>query len=447
MDGHGDGLRHYRPLEHCEGPLGGKAERLRTLLRAALPVPKAFVLSHETLDALDPGEFLAETRNLLLTGFPRGSAVVVRSSATGEDGPLAAAPGVYDSYLNRRTPREVVEAVRRVRKGLHAADAEAYRRLRRDTRQPEMNVVVQRMAACATSGVLYTRDPLSDEPAMRVESSEGLGTPVVAGLGCDHSWVIPRPGQHAAWGPEGWEMPEEGTLSDLLTCLASTVEQLFHRPQDVEWGLENGALRVFQSRDIVGFPAPLPPPHLRPAPHPGGVPVSPLSRGYAVGSVAAAGKHAIGPGEIVVLDSMPTAAELESLRNVGGLLLRRGNALSHSAALCRELGIPMALLPEAWTEQRGEMLLDAVTGRLTRLCELPAHDQGLAVRAAKRRSGDAAPGPSALDRAATLTVPVLAVVDRGGRGVGRNGHRDSGTGLEPGGRYGAGGAVAREADE
>jgi phosphoenolpyruvate-protein kinase (PTS system EI component) len=74
-------------------------------------------------------------------------------------------------------------------------------------------------------------------------------------------------------------------------------------------------------------------------------------------------------GRVVVLDTMPTASELGRLSDAAALILRAGSALSHSARLTRELGIPavVAKVATAGHELDGmPVLVDAVQGRITR---------------------------------------------------------------------------------
>uniref|UniRef100_UPI0015EFEAD3 PEP/pyruvate-binding domain-containing protein n=1 Tax=Streptomyces shenzhenensis TaxID=943815 RepID=UPI0015EFEAD3 len=328
------------PLERCRLDVGSKANRLRALLRAGLPVPKAYVIPADDLVAEKSDELAADVRELMDTVF-RGAAVVVRSSAADEDTPLASAAGVYESYLDRRTTDEVLAAIAACRASAVSADADAYRALHGRDECAPMHVLVQRMVPCRISGVLYTRNPVAENATMLVETSQGLGTRVVAGLGADQRFTLSR----SAPGPQGrqradWSLSEEdlpGTLQELGLAL----EAEFGCPQDVEWGLAYGQLFVFQSRDIVAPPVPAPLRATRPAPSTAPAADLVLSPGYGIGvPIPVADGQPAPRGSVAVLDRMPTASELGLLKDASALVLRAGNALSHSAALTRELGLP-----------------------------------------------------------------------------------------------------------
>jgi hypothetical protein len=371
-----------------EGELGSKAERLRRMQRAGLPVPDAYVLTHDSLSALSEEQLLSEVALLFSRVFGRRTPVVVRSSATDEDTALAAAPGVYDSYLDRRTPQEVVQAIALVQQGVRSADAVAYRRMRpaAAAESARMHVVVQRMMPCSQSGVLYSQDPTSDEPVMLVEATSGLGTPIVAGLGAEETFRLRRDVVDAR-PMRAWDTAFS-PLDVLLARLGRVLEKEFGHPQDIEWGICGGRLYVFQSRDIIESSAVLLPVRRRPCLPSSGAPVVPLSRGYAVGTMVTDSGRTARPGEIVVLESMPTASTLERLQHAAGLLVRRGNALSHSAALCRELRLPAAVspTPEDGRTEDVVVLLDAVGGTLLPLHQLSADTLALAVFAAFRHA-------------------------------------------------------------
>ncbi|MEV5148899.1 PEP/pyruvate-binding domain-containing protein [Streptomyces sp. NPDC052727] len=353
-------------------------------MTAGLPVPETWVITDALLERTSDGCLRAGARALVDTAL-HGAPAVVRSSAENEDVPLATGAGVYRSHLDRRTPEEIVSAVRWVRAARAEADARAYHRMRRGSGGGRVHVLVQRMINCRTWGVLYTRDPVSDEPGMLVESSRGTSVPVVAGLGCEESYVLP-PAAAGVAGPASWEL-DGRPLPDLLWRLGGVLEREFGGPLDVEWGEDGQRLWVFQARSLA--PAgPVPAARYRPRPPSTALRVTPLSRGYAVGMPVPPSPGPVRPGAIVRLPVLPTAGELEGLRRAAGLVVHAGNVLSHSGALCREAGLPVALapggLPGDWA---GPVLLDAVAGAVAPLSALPPRERAAAVAAVQFRAG------------------------------------------------------------
>ncbi|CAA9293812.1 MAG: Phosphoenolpyruvate synthase [uncultured Corynebacteriales bacterium] len=377
-------------LGDCFAELGPKAARLRDLAAHGFPVPEAYVVP--SLPAGPDGlpDQLVEDLRKLMDGPFAGVPVVVRSSASDEDLPLANAPGVYESFLDRRTVEQVVTAVELCRRSLDSAEARAYRRLTGGTAEPVMSVLVQRMVACDYAGVLYTRHPTAETGTMLAEATAGLGTAVVAGLGATDRFALQR---RRAWTrPESWSVGET-TLPELLTVLGHLLEEHFGGPQDVEWGVADGQLHVFQSRDAALSRVPLPLPGARPATGPGDLLV--VSPGYAVGRLSADGPPAAGdPPTVVLLDDLPTTRALEALAPASGLLVRRGTVCSHSAALCRELGLPVAVAPPDVDRLLGApVLLDAVVGTVRALADLPPVDRKKGIFAAVRQLAARRVGP------------------------------------------------------
>jgi phosphohistidine swiveling domain-containing protein len=96
---------------------------------------------------------------------------------------------------------------------------------------PGTAVVVQEMVPCDVAGVAFSHDPLGT-PGGRVEVVRGSGQALVAGKSVPESDSLPP------------EQVEE------LFGLVRRVEELFHAPVDVEWGLSSGRFVLFQARPI-----------------------------------------------------------------------------------------------------------------------------------------------------------------------------------------------------
>lgn len=169
-------------LREADASCGGKAVGLATLIRAGLPVPPGFVLDDGAFRAVageisvgDPGEIghtLAAVAERIATApIPGaletvvqerlrelGSIVVVRSSATIEDGAAGAAAGVFSSRTGVPVA-EVWQAIRAVWTSALTPLAVAYARHRGEAaRLGAIGVIVQEFVAGAPV-VVYTRPP------------------------------------------------------------------------------------------------------------------------------------------------------------------------------------------------------------------------------------------------------------------------------------------------
>jgi len=208
-----------------------------------------------------------------------GGAVAVRSSALHEDQATASFAGQYDTYLNLSSLEEMIESIKGCWASLWNERAVAYRRQQvRGAGEVAMAVIVQRQIAAAASGALFTLNPLTGrEEEMVVEASWGLGEAVVSGrvtpdryvidvwnervLERDVSdkpvMVIPAP----VSGVREVTVPQEdrrrSVLSDAdlmrLADLGIRIQELFGRPQDIEWALHEGRFHILQSRPLTSY--------------------------------------------------------------------------------------------------------------------------------------------------------------------------------------------------
>lgn len=257
-----DGLSGLRADDRAE--IADSCARLRDAIES-LPIPDEIeqsIISH-------------------LGGIGDGVACAVRSSATAEDLPSNSFAGQQDTYLNVRGPASVVHNVRRCWASLFTDRAVAYRiRSGFDHRAVLVSVVVQRMIFPEAAGIMFTADPVtSNRKVISIDAGFGLGEALVSGLvNADTYRVkagrvvdkkVSTQTKELRASPDGGteERPVEAerqnvqTLSDeqilQLETLGRQIEAHFGRPQDIEWGLFDGAFHVLQSRPITTlYPVP-----------------------------------------------------------------------------------------------------------------------------------------------------------------------------------------------
>ena len=125
---------------------GGKAHTLAEMQRAGFCVPQ-FVCSPPDLE---------QAFNAL------GTPLVVRSSASVEDGGRASFAGLFHSCLNLRSLEEVARAVDRCRASVAEPAVVGYcRKQGIDPRSVHMDVIVQRMVQPELAGVAFTVNPVT----------------------------------------------------------------------------------------------------------------------------------------------------------------------------------------------------------------------------------------------------------------------------------------------
>ncbi len=213
---------------------GGKAVGLSRLVAAGLPVPAAIVIAANA-SAEEIASALPEIEAL-------GAMVVVRSSASIEDGTHGAAPGIFLSELGV-APADVIEAVTRVRAAGTSDLVRAYQQATGVEPSPvAVSVVVQCQITSATArGTTYTRAPNSTGMLIEIRSS---GDEV-------HFVELDRneaPPECRHLDPTSMQKVVDGALAAEAAIGASETGA------DVEWLLDDtGAVWLVQARAVVGL--------------------------------------------------------------------------------------------------------------------------------------------------------------------------------------------------
>jgi pyruvate,water dikinase len=211
-------------------------------------------------------------REAVSSVFGKG-AVVVRSSAPGEDSAKASFAGLHESYVNIKGPDAIVEHVKLVWASLWSDRALLYRQeLGLNVERSTMAVVIQDIVAGERSGVVFGQNPNNASQAV-IEAVYGLNQGLVDGTVQPDRWILDRAsGRTLSHTPSPRDKAVVSTSQGVgIQTLAShdsgrppldqeevaavfdlchKSEQLFGRPQDVEWTIKKGTLFGLQSRPI-----------------------------------------------------------------------------------------------------------------------------------------------------------------------------------------------------
>jgi len=224
-----------------------------------------------------------EIHNALLTayrGFPREKnqdlSVAVRSSATTEDLSSHSSAGQHDTYLNISRQSEFLQCVKKCWASLWTNRAIAYRtRNAIDQTTASMAVIVQQMIPSDVSGITFTVDPVTrNRNELIINASWGLGKSVVSGRVSPDEYTVRKdtlavtekkisnkivmsvPGKgRTQETPVPSKKRRKPCLPDKhvqrLASLGKRIEDLFHAPQDIEWGIHKDRIYILQSRTIT----------------------------------------------------------------------------------------------------------------------------------------------------------------------------------------------------
>ena len=146
--------------------LGGKAEALLNLKNAGFDIPPSY---------FSPTDLKAAVSDL---GFP----LVVRSSATVEDGQESSFAGQFESYLNLHSVEDVEEAFQKCVDSIQAPSVLEYcKKNGVDSESIEMGVIVQRMIQPELAGVAFSINPITGSEEVIIEAVPGLADRLLAG--------------------------------------------------------------------------------------------------------------------------------------------------------------------------------------------------------------------------------------------------------------------------
>ncbi len=419
-------VRKLQELGLGDAPsVGGKGGNLGELIRAGFPVPGGFVVTKESyLAAMDtagvraelagkalPPAGMTEHELLALADDLRETVsrvqipdtiaaqifsaydelgadrrVAVRSSAPAEDAADTSFAGIHDSFTDVQGHEALLEAINRCWMSLWSARAMTYRKVQGVTDEPSVAVVVQLMVDSVSAGVMFTVDPLTNDPdRIMVEAALGLGEVVVGGQVEPDTYVVskaePRSVLSAHLGAQDFqfvagqsadEIPETIAEADrggrvltddqvlAVAQLGVDAEQHYGVPQDMEFSFcapEGGArtdgeleLYIVQSRPITT---------LGPS----------TGSGSGTGSVSGTGGEVLvsglgaspgtASGRVRILHEVSDAASLNDgdvlvapmtrpdwlpvLRRASAIVTDGGGITCHAAIVGRELGKPVVV--------------------------------------------------------------------------------------------------------
>ncbi|MBF0464439.1 MAG: hypothetical protein HQK88_08590 [Nitrospirae bacterium] len=183
--------------------------------------------------------------------------VSVRSSAIGEDGEFSFA-GQYSTFLNVAF-ENILEKYKHVVASQFNPQALFYFKTKGFRRHDMiMPVGVFVMVDAKAGGVMYSRDPMGQEPneptgrRIIINAVKGLGDTVADGTVSPETYVFSSEGKVTIEGTS-YDIPcLSDSLVKMLSQYAVTLEEHFGSPQDIEWAVDNNdRIFILQSRPLA----------------------------------------------------------------------------------------------------------------------------------------------------------------------------------------------------
>lgn len=265
--------------------IGGKAYNLVKLKKSGFNVPPFIVLTTEfffdflsdkreelknLLEKYDQNslkdirnlikdlDFKSETKTTLLRKlkdfFGEKSKIAIRSSATDEDGEENSFAGMMESYLNVEVNEGIFYYIKNVFLSCFSDRAMLYRK-KHGLINPEisMAVVLQLMVDADVSGVMFTSNPLTNNPdEILISTTEGLGEHLVSGEKDGFDAVVDIFGnvenadiEHPLGNEKLVEISKIGLKIEDLDAKK--------RARDIEFCIKNNEIFILQDRMITPY--------------------------------------------------------------------------------------------------------------------------------------------------------------------------------------------------
>ena len=233
-------------MNYTNREVGTKAANLMRIGKAARIAPGFVITSHALKNIDDKGIQKVILERLASLKCDR---VAVRSSHESEDGNLGSYAGLFESYVNvdASDPDKIVELARSVYCSQQADSVEEYGRVEGD-----MSVIVQEMISADVSGVILTSNPFNGHDYMLLEYivgdlchlMQGDVTPLSSYI--RKVDIIDDSESYRAY-PAVITEPLVGLFKSVAK-IAVDLESQFARRVQIEWGIRNETVYIFQVR-------------------------------------------------------------------------------------------------------------------------------------------------------------------------------------------------------
>lgn len=222
--------------------VGGKGHHLQKLVGWGARVAPFFVIGTRSAGIID-----STTKNEIekfLKIYPR---IVLRSSMIGEDHLDASFAGLFETILGVGI-NNWEESLNKIYSSLNSPRVQNYISQKNIQQQLKMAVVVQQEIQVEKSGVLFTRAPVPPTSAIAIDAAWGMGEGVVSGLVDIDHYLLTRLGELITGA--GNKVLKQGELDELVKE-SLRLEGHFKSPADIEWGIRDEKLYIFQIRPIT----------------------------------------------------------------------------------------------------------------------------------------------------------------------------------------------------
>lgn len=374
-------------------------ELKRIIENASIPkdMSEAIIESYEILD-VDKPDFVSTKKGALdiLKSAHEKPFVAVRSSATTEDLADASFAGQQESFLNVKGDEDLILKVKKCFASLFTARA-IYYRIKKgfSPDKAQLAVVVQKMIDSDKSGVIFSKNPISDKGEIVIEAVWGLGEGIVSGMIKPDHYIIDQNleklkiietevsvkkvaiTRSSSGENQTVKLTEDRAKQQVLSSheikilaqYAKSLEEHYKKPQDIEFAISGKEIYIVQSRPIT-------------------TKFSSEKRQDISGKVLLSGLGAspgIGTGIVKIIRNLDEQEKIKkgdvlvtemtnpdmvvSMQKAAAIVTDEGGITSHAAIVSREMGIPCVVGTDEATKILQEGSYVTVDGNVGKVYE------------------------------------------------------------------------------
>ena len=236
-------IKELKDIKNTEVNLfGGKAANLGFLLQNGYNVPEGFCISTKI------NNFDNKIKDKIFKKFIElNSKVAVRSSATAEDSKKLSFAGQFDTFLNIKNEKDLINSIKKCKNSVKSKRAISYAKNKKII-NIKMAVIVQKMINSDFAGVIFTIDPVNKKDIL-IEIVKGLGNKLVSGKVTPNSYFIDRNSFNIKNKTAFFNLDKNNIKKLAETSLK--IESLYKHPQDIEFAVKNREIFILQSRPIT----------------------------------------------------------------------------------------------------------------------------------------------------------------------------------------------------
>ena len=224
--------------------IGNKAKNLQILAKNNFNIPNGIIVSNEILKNLD--NHIEE----IISNLDLKKTYAVRSSSSKEDMDNLSFAGLYNTFLNVKGRKNIVESIKKCYKSrLNLENIEYCKTNNIDANDIEMSVIVQEMVDADISGIGFTINAITG-------NDKEIVTEVIKGIGEKNVSGKAKPEQYLYnWYEEHLEENNNTLLKKYiiknLNAQLLKIQILFGYPVDVEFAIKDDTIYFLQVRPIT----------------------------------------------------------------------------------------------------------------------------------------------------------------------------------------------------